>query len=409
MDRLIINFHTLTPLWTGDAQRRSDRLRETGLLGSLRWWYEGLVRGWGRVACDPSAGDCVFDGEAYEKALALGGDMVAAASWAGLCPVCRLFGATGWRRRFRLEVFGLQSHPLFFMASPQIYSAAGNWLWRMFGGQDTGGTKTGRGPDTRFTFGSGVLWADPAAPAELRTMALEPGDEDILKRLAFLLEIVSRYGGWGAKTQNGFGQIKILEGLPPHWVAEGRDLVRQEIERGEKAEVRRDDCQFTMSQFFSRTYELNAPEPYIQRLSSIGNPSLPLLRHYVPCAFDIRYKSRQRNPFSGLGQDYGLRPYFRKRFGAEVAERFFGGTDQGGRRTAGRIRVSHLYKEEDNGRWRLKIWGDVPPGIWDGLDEVPKMADIKQAVDEFIAGPQGMFPGSRWLAEYEFNPEEFFA
>jgi CRISPR-associated protein Cmr1 len=39
---------TLTPLWSGGvAKGEMDRIHETGILGSLRWWYEAIVRGLG--------------------------------------------------------------------------------------------------------------------------------------------------------------------------------------------------------------------------------------------------------------------------------------------------------------------------------------------------------------------------
>ncbi len=41
-------------LWTGDVNGRNERLITTGLLGSLRWWLEVLVRGLGGSACDPT-------------------------------------------------------------------------------------------------------------------------------------------------------------------------------------------------------------------------------------------------------------------------------------------------------------------------------------------------------------------
>ncbi|MGQ9484848.1 MAG: RAMP superfamily CRISPR-associated protein, partial [Desulfosoma sp.] len=33
-----IRLQTLTPLWTGGVDGTTDRLHETGLIGSLRWW-----------------------------------------------------------------------------------------------------------------------------------------------------------------------------------------------------------------------------------------------------------------------------------------------------------------------------------------------------------------------------------
>ena len=41
-----VHIKMLAKVWTGNEKRKNDYLRETGLLGSLRWWCEALVRGW---------------------------------------------------------------------------------------------------------------------------------------------------------------------------------------------------------------------------------------------------------------------------------------------------------------------------------------------------------------------------
>jgi len=74
----------LTDLWTGDLNGKSEHLITTGLLGSIRWWFEVLVRGLGGGACDPTA-DAKCEGRNH-------------------CVVCELFGCTGWARKFRFEV-----------------------------------------------------------------------------------------------------------------------------------------------------------------------------------------------------------------------------------------------------------------------------------------------------------------
>jgi len=84
-----IQLRTLTPLWTGGIDGTCDRLHETAIVGSLRWWYEALVRGLGGYACDPTEHACSYDADKPNH---------------GLCPACQLFGATGWARRFRLVV-----------------------------------------------------------------------------------------------------------------------------------------------------------------------------------------------------------------------------------------------------------------------------------------------------------------
>lgn len=42
-----IKIQTLTPLWTGGVDGKMDRIHETGIIGSMRWWYEAIVRGLG--------------------------------------------------------------------------------------------------------------------------------------------------------------------------------------------------------------------------------------------------------------------------------------------------------------------------------------------------------------------------
>ncbi len=82
---LKITLKTLTPLWTGGVDGTCDRLHETGLIGSLRWWYEALVRGLGGYACDPTSMDRCPDENGKH------------------CVACELFGCTGWARKFRLK------------------------------------------------------------------------------------------------------------------------------------------------------------------------------------------------------------------------------------------------------------------------------------------------------------------
>jgi CRISPR type III-B/RAMP module RAMP protein Cmr1 len=79
----IVKLKPLTPIWTGDAERISRTIRETGIIGSLRWWFEALVRGLGGAACDPTKSRC--EGRSH-------------------CDACALFGCTGWARRFKLDV-----------------------------------------------------------------------------------------------------------------------------------------------------------------------------------------------------------------------------------------------------------------------------------------------------------------
>lgn len=81
----------LTDIWTGDANtaqsKEANRLIPTGLLGSVRWWFEVLVRGLGGSACDPSRPELRCPDRQGRR-----------------CVVCELFGCTGWARKFRFDV-----------------------------------------------------------------------------------------------------------------------------------------------------------------------------------------------------------------------------------------------------------------------------------------------------------------
>jgi len=101
-----IEIKTLTPIWTGGVNGKCEILHETGIIGSMRWWYEAIVRGLGGYACDPATDGCEFNTKGYENALN-DGESIGNALEIGLkkvCPACQLFGCTGWKRKFRVEI-----------------------------------------------------------------------------------------------------------------------------------------------------------------------------------------------------------------------------------------------------------------------------------------------------------------
>jgi CRISPR-associated protein Cmr1 len=94
MEALNVRIRTLTPIWTGGIEGKCDRLHETGIIGSLRWWYEAIIRGLEGYACDPTDEGCKLDGTEKNDA----------ERKKKICPVCYLFGCTGWQRKFRFEI-----------------------------------------------------------------------------------------------------------------------------------------------------------------------------------------------------------------------------------------------------------------------------------------------------------------
>jgi len=100
MTSIEFKLKALTDIWTGDVNRQGNRLIATGLLGSIRWWFEVLVRGLGGRACDPTLSEvrCPASSKTPSE---LGHH----------CVVCELFGCTGWARKFRFDVLDETGQP----------------------------------------------------------------------------------------------------------------------------------------------------------------------------------------------------------------------------------------------------------------------------------------------------------
>ncbi len=155
---------TLTPLWTGGVNDRCDRLHETGIIGSLRWWFEALVRGLGGEACDPTEHRCpIVEGDDKDPKY---------------CPACLIFGATGLKRAFRIYWEDEIEKP------------------------NTSGRLKIRG--LLFSKASGRLLID-RTPSDINK-------EGVIQIITLVLKLASEWGGLGARTQQGYGVVNINDG-----------------------------------------------------------------------------------------------------------------------------------------------------------------------------------------------------
>jgi len=148
----IFTFTAKTAIWTGDADCKPDSLKHTGLLGSIRWWFEVVVRGLGGYACDPSETKCKDKNH---------------------CVVCELFGCTGWARKFRFDVLDEKDD------CKQIQIKA----------------------DDKF---------------KLKFTPLRPIKEEEWALLSLTLKLIARYGAIGGKTihkpyRSDFGLIELIK------------------------------------------------------------------------------------------------------------------------------------------------------------------------------------------------------
>lgn len=193
-NNLDITLKTLTPIWTGGADGRSDRLHITGIIGSLRWWYEVIVRGLGGWACDPTDANgprCSYDDkkpETFDK----------------ICDVCRIFGATGWARRFRVIIVNeeelLRKNPSRPLPSPSdmmTFSTTGS---RRFSKWYLNGAPL---------HGTVAIRAITTGPTDPRTDELFQ-----IHIIGGLIQFLDDWANIGAKPQMGLGIVKAT--MMPH-------------------------------------------------------------------------------------------------------------------------------------------------------------------------------------------------
>jgi CRISPR-associated protein Cmr1 len=369
-----INLRTLTPLWTGGVDGRSNRLQETGVVGSLRWWYEAIVRGMGGYVGDPTSNDpdrrCRFDTEAYQEALRQGVSREEAVpeGLKGLGAVEYLFGATGWARLFRLQGLNAPRVPLHFRSA--VY-ANRSWLKRLFGDE---------GPDGEYTIDDrSALHGDLSFQVTFRRYDVDY----VQSQLALLFHFVERYGSLGAKPQHGFGQlaeVTLPEEIASISIQDGlqalRDKLDQGVLRGEGPAV---DTPYDLTNFFHQEYRLldNIVYRFTKTESHVGSDDQRDETAYLPCAFDLRYKGSDE-----VYSNVGLRRWLRREKGWEESDdpdhlarldRLMGPRHEwkndAGRtipvkdelRTASRVCFSMPFETEEG--YHVFVFGFAPPGV----------------------------------------------
>jgi CRISPR-associated protein Cmr1 len=315
-----VKLKTLTPLWTGDTNRNSGVAQESGLLGSLRFWYEGILRGAGVCACDPVEGHCP------EREP---------------CQACILFGSAGRARAFRLEIDGLRDIPLSLRFGARSSIETRTWLQKTFCWD--------KATETMRT-GTRMLWG-PDFTLTMRVSARAPDPERVRSLLLYTLLTAATEGGIGAKTQNGFGQVRLVfvnSARPDDGQirARGREIVSS-MPQATPDQIKDTADLFSLApgRFFSFLWEIPTA-PYMTQGSIDVPETAHELEHFCrPCAFEIRYKD-------SAGQ--GLWPALERALGLSRTKAILGSAN-----SASRVHVSHLYSEP-NMVCRLKVWGDVP-------------------------------------------------
>jgi len=366
---------TLTPLWTGGVDQTSDRLHETGLIGSLRWWYEALVRGLGGYACDPTSDQadsrCSFDNEAYQKARTSGKseDEAIRAGLKKVCPVCYLFGTTGWARLFQLRAVDVPTTPLHFRTTISMNKG---WLKRVFGGAN-------QNIDSLNV---------PYGELHLQFIPRRYDAEYAKSQFALVLHLAAEYGGIGARLQHGFGQFIFPTELNNISLPEGIARLNEKLKKGFlRSNGPTIDTPFNFSNFASLTFKVpeNELSAFTRENVHLGAQDKKGEKRYIPCAFDLRYK--------GSSDKWGLRQWLKQRGWKETSEPYeleeldvlLGPRSQWGRshsqkqiqeelRTAGRVFFSMPYLQD--GKYILKIWAFWSPELHHKLPDPKSLLSL---------------------------------
>jgi CRISPR type III-B/RAMP module RAMP protein Cmr1 len=154
----MVTAKSLTPLWTGGVEQKGMRIKESGFIGSMRFWASRL----------------------FDKG-----------------QVAELFGNTEQARSFRLHIVGLSAVPIrekmpeiMKYAPRAVYYASIHDKTALWGHHSTGEFSL------HFYF-----------------RYFKGGLNELIRRLQQTLLFMERHTGAGARTQYGFGQFSIVSGV----------------------------------------------------------------------------------------------------------------------------------------------------------------------------------------------------
>lgn len=309
----------------------------------MRWWYEAIVRGLGGYACDPTNDiHCKFNTEAYNreykqcleanesKELAL--KYALEAGLKEVCPACRLFGCTGWKRQFKLEtsVDANQIEPFNLVTLDKNNSFNNWWISKAF-------EKSIKSDNSKLTFGKCDL---------IITELTNSANLNISSQIRSLLSIMSTVGAIGAKNQYGYG---IFDFKDKRDVIESLKEIKLLLDNFDFIMKTESIDFYSLDKFWCYDFSLGEDNKTVlkfKKANIIGKKSNN--DQYIPVSFDIRYKLP--------GTEFGLRNNFSKEYGKKKTRKIFG-TISGNEKNGSRIFVSHIFRKNNSTGYFLKIWG----------------------------------------------------
>ncbi|MEW6735571.1 MAG: type III-B CRISPR module RAMP protein Cmr1, partial [Acidobacteriota bacterium] len=318
-----------TPLWTGSTDtKKMDRIHETGISGSLRWWYETILRGLTGTnpdreqVCNATSENAIQRCN-YERN-----------RW--VCRACDLFGATGWKRRFRIDINNEKQ----FVTPGKItikINPNGNG-WHFYPHYISVGSQNISGQIHVLRQRSQVN------PIE-RISSVE-------NDLYIIAALINRWGGLGSKTQHGWGIVNLQ--FENHPQADINSFLV-----GLPDDNTDDQGLPTIgNMFFAQLYLKSGIADNWWKSAHLGNgvkdnasqwrleDSVKAKTSFsVPSAPAVKYKLRYGNNGSS---------YLPAAVGCE--EFFFG--QIGNQAIKAKLNISNAYNV--NGQWQFRVWGWFP-------------------------------------------------
>jgi hypothetical protein len=333
-----IRFRTLTPVFTGDKNQKGDRLHETGLLGSLRFWAAAAARGLGySIATDsgtlPQKTDKRLDVDRLD-------------------PVTRLFGCTGWRRAFNLKVAASPDTLLPQLERLNVMAGKHGWY---------------------LTRGCLYPWDQLVTVRHIFRKPLKAELETEGRQwLALVWDFIDRLAGVGAHQGWGYGQVRL----------ETLNLTQFYLD--DVSAVHGDGWP-DLADFLFAEYEFDHPVdllPLAKNQDFFKNSPL----------WDTTGKTPSMLSPVGLSLRYLLQypvpgcPTTINAWGTK----FFGGAATG--EHAGRFHGSLLYKVDSKGnpatngeKYRFRIWAWLPKSIFKGeAGGLPAWCNAAQALRDAL-------------------------
>ncbi|NLV20413.1 MAG: type III-B CRISPR module RAMP protein Cmr1 [Syntrophomonadaceae bacterium] len=347
LETVKFDIECLTPMFTGGVDRYCDRLHETGIIGSMRWWYELIIRGLGFYACDPTSKDyqCKFDPNSKKP------------FDEQLCPVCRMFGTTGWRRQFNLQIKWEPNDKSYFWLK-SIDRNNQWWLNKIFEFP-----KKGNVVDNKFA------------------IVIRNTNNEIIQQLKYLLSIMQTCGGIGAKNQYGFGIFECNDSVSPDDSLKG---IYDYLRNGKcvRHSNEKDSGWNNLEKLWWYDLAINDNNSMVKQWQNsryyINRSKDQSAKFLLPTAFDIRYKIPPVN--SPDDPILGLRASCKNRHGRNITRKYFGYVD-GDHRQRSNIFVSHLYRRAEMTDYHVKAWGfsGSSHGIEVG-EELKRIFEIKTPI-----------------------------